>query len=47
MTKDELKTEAEKLGLKVKTGFMDDLVENLIVLVFGILLGRFGFPWLF
>jgi hypothetical protein len=39
MTKDELKQEAERLGVKVRESFMDDLPENMIVLAIGLLLG--------
>ncbi len=41
MTKDELKAEAKKLGLKVKENFMDDPAENLIFLAIGIFAGWF------
>lgn len=39
MTKDELKQEAARLGVKVKDGFMDDWVENCIILAIGLILG--------
>lgn len=39
MTKDELKREAELLGMKLKDSFMDDLVENCIILAIGLILG--------
>lgn len=39
LTREELKAEAKKLGLKVRENFMDDWKENLIVLAFGVLLG--------
>lgn len=39
MTKDELKREAELLGMKLKDSFMEDWVENCIVLAIGLLLG--------
>lgn len=39
MTKDELKQEAARLGVKVKDGFMDDWVENCIILAICLILG--------
>ena len=39
MTKDELKQEAARLGVKVKEGFMDDPAENVVVLLVGMFLG--------
>jgi hypothetical protein len=43
MTKDELKREAELLGMKLKEGFMDDWIENCIILAIGALLGAAGY----
>ncbi len=44
MTKDELKAEAKKLGVKVKENWMDDSGENAIIaaifLIVGILVGK-------
>ena len=39
MTKDELKQEAARLGLKVKEGFLDDWPENCIILAIGAICG--------
>ncbi len=44
LTKDELKAEAKKLGVKVKENWMDDPGENAIIaaifLIVGILVGK-------
>lgn len=39
MTKDELRYHAKELGVKLKEGFMDDWVENCIILAIGLILG--------
>lgn len=39
MTKEELIARAEAMGLKVRENFMDDWVENMVVLAVGILIG--------
>ena len=46
MTKEQLKAEAAKLGLKIKEGFMDDIVENSVILSVGILIGCGIGKWL-
>mgnify|MGYP000116653712 CR=1 FL=1 len=46
MTKDEAIEFLKKEGMIVKTNFLDDLVENLIVLAVGIVIG-FGIAKLF
>lgn len=44
MTKDELKAEAKKLGVKIKENWADDALENCIIaavfLIVGILTGK-------
>ena len=39
MTRDELKAEAQKLGMKVRDSFMDDVLENVIWMAIGALGG--------
>lgn len=39
MNLDELKKEAERLGVKVRESFMDDWAENSICVAIGLLLG--------
>lgn len=39
VTKDELKQEAARLGVKVKESFMDDVLENCIILAIGLICG--------
>lgn len=35
-----------RIGRRAADKFVDDWFENLVVLMVGVALGRFGFPWL-
>jgi hypothetical protein len=39
LTKDELKQEATRLGVKIKENFMDDPWENVLCIIGGMILG--------
>ncbi len=47
MNRDEVKQEAERLGMKVKDNFLADLGYNALYMAIGLVLGRLGFPWFF
>lgn len=47
MNKDELKAKAKEMGLKVRENFMDDWVENCIILAIGALLGTAAYKMFF
>lgn len=42
MTKEELKQEADRLGLRVYGSFMDDLLENVIIVAISFVCGVIG-----
>lgn len=42
MTRDEIKAEAAKLGLRVRDNLIDDWFENVLVFAAGVLLGWYG-----
>lgn len=39
LSKDELKQEAARLGVKVRENFMDDWFENVVILLIGAICG--------
>lgn len=47
MTKDELKAKAKEMGLKVRENFMDDIVENCIILAIGAICGAAAYKMFF